>query len=74
MCFSETEYGSFNVKKDAKGFNMLTNLKNDRFTIIELEVWEVRGYMLDDQFVEYDTKEIERIRKEKVEQRLRRLK
>ncbi len=53
---------------------MLTNLKNDGFTISELEVWEVRGYMLDDQFVEYDKEEIERVRKEKVEQRLRRLK
>ena len=53
---------------------MLTNLKNDKFTITELEVWEVKGYMLEDQFVEYDKKEIERIRKEKVEQRMKRLK
>ncbi len=74
MCFSYTECGSFKITKDAEGFNMLTNLKNDRFTISELEVWEVKGYMLEDQFVEYDKEEIERIRIEKLEPRLRRLK
>ena len=35
---------------------MLTNTINedDRFTISELEVWEVSGYILDDPFVKCD--------------------
>jgi hypothetical protein len=40
---------------------MLTN-KPERefaFTISELEVWEVTGYILDDPYVKYDLKEIQ---------------
>jgi hypothetical protein len=44
---------------------MLTNKEDGAFTISELEVWEVNGHMLlGDQFVEYDKKEINRIRNE----------
>jgi hypothetical protein len=30
--------------------NILTNEKDAGFTISELEVWEITGYMLEDQF------------------------
>jgi hypothetical protein len=46
---------------------MLTNKKDGGFTISELEVWEVTGYMVEDQFVSYDKDEINRIREEKNE-------
>ena len=47
---------------------MLTNKKDGRFTISELEVWEVTGYMEEDKFVKYDIQEINRIREKKLEQ------
>ena len=47
---------------------MLTNKKDKLFTISEFEVWEVTGYMdEEDRFVKYDLKEVNRIRKEKLE-------
>jgi len=33
---------------DEGGVNMLTNKKDGGFTISELEVWEVKGYMVED--------------------------
>ena len=46
---------------------MLTNKKDGKFTISELEVWEVSGYMDEkDQFVKYDIEEVNRIRQEKL--------
>ena len=45
---------------------MLTNKKDGLFTISELEVWEVTGYMEEDKFVKYDIQEINRIREEKL--------
>ena len=47
---------------------MLTNKKNGDFIISELEVWEITGYMLEDQFFYYDKEEINRIREEKLKQ------
>ena len=47
---------------------MLTNKEDGKFTISELEVWEVTGYIDEqDQFVKYNLKEVNRIRKEKLE-------
>ena len=46
---------------------MLTNKNDGKFTISELEVWEVSGYMDEkDQFVKYDIEEVNRIRQEKL--------
>ena len=47
---------------------MLTNKYKEKFTITELEVWEITGYMLGDQFVKCDKEEIDRIRREKLKQ------
>ena len=47
--------------------NILTNKKNGNFTISELEVWEITGYMdEEDQFVKYNLEEVNRIREEKL--------
>jgi hypothetical protein len=43
---------------------MLTNKEDGAFTISELEVWEVTGHMKD-QFVKYDSEEVNRIREER---------
>ena len=43
---------------------MLTNKEDGAFTISELEVWEVTGYMKD-QFVKYDSEEVNPIREER---------
>ena len=49
---------------------MLTNKKDGKFTISELEVWEVSGYMDEkDQFVKYDIEEVNRIRQEKLKKK-----
>jgi uncharacterized protein YxjI len=45
---------------------MLTNKRSDYFTISELEVWEITGYMLEDQFVLYEKDESNRIRELKL--------
>ena len=45
---------------------MLTNKKNGDFKISELEVWEITGYMLEDQFVLYEKDESNRIREVKL--------
>ncbi len=47
---------------------MLTNKNDEGFTISELEVWEVTGYMEEEKFVKYDIQEINRIREEKLKQ------
>jgi uncharacterized protein YxjI len=47
---------------------MLTNKYNEKFTITELEVWEITGYMLEDKFVLNDKKVINRIREKKLKQ------
>ena len=47
---------------------MLTNKEDGWFTISELEVWEVTGYMEGDRFVDYYIPEIDRIRLEKLKQ------
>ena len=47
---------------------MLTNKMDGKFTISELEVWEVTGYMDEkDHFVKYDLEEANRIREEKLD-------
>jgi hypothetical protein len=38
-CNSYPNSAAFNIPVDAEGINMLTNQKNNRFTISELEVW-----------------------------------
>ena len=48
--------------------NILTSKKDGGFTISELEVWEITGYMLGDKFVKCDKKEIDRIREKKLKQ------
>ena len=40
-CISETNQRSYRIPVDGAGTNMLTNNKNGRFTITELEVWQV---------------------------------
>ena len=48
------------------GVNQLTNKKDKGFTISELEVWEITGYILEDQFVLYEKDESNRIREVKL--------
>jgi hypothetical protein len=40
-CLSCTNCSGYDIPLDAAGLNMLTNKKDGRFTISELEVWEV---------------------------------
>ncbi len=40
-CKSFTNYSSYEIPLDAAGLNMLTNKMDGKFTISELEVWEV---------------------------------
>ena len=40
-CFSFANKAGFSIGLDADGKNMLTNSKSERFTISELEVWEI---------------------------------
>jgi hypothetical protein len=63
-CASFTNKTCYDIP-EVDGLNMLTNKKNGYFTISELEVWEVKGYVLEDKLVFYDTFELkmERIRK-----------
>jgi hypothetical protein len=47
---------------------MLTNKEDGDFSISELEVWEVTGYIDEqDQFVKYNLEEVNRIREKKLE-------
>ena len=46
---------------------MLTNMENGWFTISELEVWEVKGYVHEDKLVFYDTHELKQERRRKLE-------
>ena len=47
---------------------MLTNKKNDNFTITELEVWEVKGYVHEDKLVFYDAFELKKERRRKLKE------
>jgi hypothetical protein len=47
---------------------MLTNKENGDFTISELEVWEVKGYVLEDKLVFYDTFELKMERRRKLKE------
>ena len=40
-CYSSTNSPGYDIPLDAAGLNMLTNKEDGRFTISELEVWEV---------------------------------
>ncbi len=40
-CVSNANYSSYCIPIDGAGTNMLTNSKDYKFTITELEVWEV---------------------------------
>ena len=40
-CWSYANEPGYRIPVDGTGTNMLTNNKDDRFTITELEVWEV---------------------------------
>ena len=64
-CSSFTNEPGYDIPVDGAGLNMLTNKKNLNFTITELEVWEVKGYVHEDKLVFYDAFELkkERIRK-----------
>ena len=44
-CFSFANKSGYGIPVDAEGNNMLTKNKDDNFTISELEVWEITGYM-----------------------------
>ena len=66
-CYSYANKPGYGIPNEG-GVNMLTNKKDGHFTISELEVWEVTGYMEGDKFVEYDIEEINRIREEKLKQ------
>ena len=41
-CKSTANKSGFGITFDESGKNMLTNMKDGRFTISELEVWEVK--------------------------------
>ncbi len=40
-CYSYANKPGYRIPVDDAGTNMLTNIKDNRFTITELEVWEV---------------------------------
>jgi hypothetical protein len=40
-CFSYANLSGYRIPVDGAGTNMLTNNKDDNFTITELEVWQV---------------------------------
>ena len=40
-CTSNPNSAGFQIPVDAEGVNMLTNQKNNRFTISEFEVWQI---------------------------------
>jgi hypothetical protein len=66
-CLSYANKPGYGIPNEG-GVNMLTNKRDGKFTISELEVWEVTGYMEGDKFVKYDIQEISRIRREKLKQ------
>jgi hypothetical protein len=45
MCSSWANKLGYGISLDNEGTNMLTNKKNGVFTISEIEVWEITGYM-----------------------------
>ena len=47
---------------------MLTNKEDDYFTITELEVWEVKGYVHEDKLVFYDAYELKKQRRMKLKE------
>ena len=47
---------------------MLTNKEYEGFTITELEVWEVKGYVHEDKLVFYDAFELKKERRRKLEE------
>jgi hypothetical protein len=53
---------------EVDGLNMLTNKENRGFTISELEVWEVKGYVHEDKLVFYDTFELKMERRRKLKE------
>jgi hypothetical protein len=55
----------FEISNNKYNTNKLTDT-NGKFTIAEIEVWEVTGYILDDPFVKYDKGEIEKTRIERI--------
>jgi hypothetical protein len=66
-CASFTNMPGYDIPK-VDGVNMLTNKKNGNFTISELEVWEVIGYVLEDKLVFYDTFELKMERRRKLKE------
>lgn len=44
---------------------MLTNRVDGRFTITELEVWEITGKIVNSEFLKYDYEEIYKIKFQK---------
>ena len=40
-CISDAKKAGYAIPVDGAGVNMLTNKKDRRFTIVELEVWQV---------------------------------
>jgi len=47
---------------------MLTNKEDGDFTITELEVWEVKGYVDEEKLVFYDTHELKKERRRKLKE------
>jgi hypothetical protein len=66
-CKSYTNESGYDIP-EVDGVNMLTNKKNGGFTISELEVWEVKGYVLEDKLVFYDTFKLKMERRRKLEE------
>jgi hypothetical protein len=66
-CLSYTNESGYDIP-EVDALNMLTNKKNGDFTISELEVWEVKGYVLEDKLVFYDTFELKMERRRKLEE------
>ena len=44
-CLSYANSPGYGIPIDKDGINLLTNKKDKKFTISELEVWEITGYM-----------------------------
>jgi hypothetical protein len=57
-CTSNACKPDFDIPVDGAGLNLLTNNEDGDFSISELEVWEVKGYVNEGKLVFYDPVEL----------------
>jgi hypothetical protein len=64
-CSSSAKCKEFEIGFDEDGLNRLTNKIDGRFTITEIEVWEITGHIIDGEFLRFNKEEIKRVRDQK---------